>query len=63
MYSLKAKLICGLNNLTIAVANKDQSTPGSLIFSVAQNQTSCYQCKENPSAIYNRNTCKCECQN
>lgn len=61
LYFFKAKLICGLNNLTIIVMNKDQSASGSLIFSLTQDRTSCYLCKENPSGIYDRNTCKCEC--
>ena len=60
-FSFKLGLKCGLNNLTIAAINKDDGSPASLIFSINQEQKACYACRENPSGIYNRKTCRCEC--
>ena len=59
----KIKLQCGLNNLTISVTDSSRATPAGLIFSVHQDQSNCYNCRENPSAFYNRDTCTCECAN
>jgi len=58
-HEFKVKIQCGLNNLTISVIDADRSSPGGLIFSVHQDQTKCYGCRESPSAFYNRNTCSC----
>jgi hypothetical protein len=60
-FSFELGLKCGLNNLTIAAINKDDGSPASLIFSITQEQKSCYACRENPSGIYDRKTCGCEC--
>lgn len=53
------KLQCGWNNLTIVAVNWDAGSPAALVFSVIQDQSTCYACRENPSAFYNREKCTC----
>lgn len=61
VYLFKVNLICGKNHLEVLVNNKDRNCHPGLIFAVVQDQSECYNCKENPSAFYNPDTCSCQC--
>lgn len=53
-------LHCGVNTLAITAVNYHDNTPAGLIFSVTQDQSSCYNCITR-LASFNRKTCQCEC--
>ena len=63
VYLFNVALRCGRNNLTVVTFNTNANTPAALIFGLLQNQSTCYMCASNPSAFYNRNTCRCQCTN
>jgi len=62
-YNFPITLQCGCNSLVVVAENLDAGSPASLIFSITQNQSSCYQCNDCQVAVYNRDTCMCQCTN
>lgn len=60
IYNASIALKCGINNLTIRVVNRHSGTPAALVFSVTQDQTSCFKCLH-PQGYYNSTTCNCSC--
>ena len=54
-YSFELGLKCGQNNLTIVAINRGEGSPASLIFSITQNQKSCYACS--PGFAWDARTC------
>lgn len=62
LQSYAINLKCGSNNLTVVVQNTESTGPEGVIFAISQDQSTCYNCGQNPlAATYNPNTCQCEC--